>query len=122
MEQGFFAARAYGGQRFRPKVADFKNEGDTLPPRQPPSGESDQQLGRSGDDYVGLRQIEPAQRRRETERRVIANSFVRFTVGQRPEPGANDFHSIDGLDVTKLAEARLPILWDNAGRMVGKSG
>ena len=70
----------------------------------------------------GLGRSNPLNAAETTERRVIANSFVRFTVGQRPKPGANDFHAIDGFGVAKAVQSRAPILGHNAGRMVGKSG
>src|SRR5208337_4728925 len=56
MKQGCFAARADGGERFRPKIAYFENEWDTLPKRDPPARKRAQQLWRSRDDEVWPRQ------------------------------------------------------------------
>ena len=122
MEQTAFAARADGRQRFRPEIADFKNKGDALPPSQPPSRKGAQQLRRSGDDHVGLGQSQPADRCRDAEGRVIADSFVRLSVGKRPEPGTNDFHAIDGVGAVKAMQSRSPLLGYDSGGMIRKSG
>ena len=121
MEQCSFAARADGRERFRPKIAHFEDERNALPPRQPPSRKRNQQLRRRGDDHLWLRQRQPAERSRDTERCVIADSFVRLSVGQRPQPRANNAHSIDGFRVMKSAQPRTPLLGHDAGRMVRKS-
>jgi len=122
MEQASFAAHADGRERFRPKIAHFENEGNVLPPRQPPSRKRAQQLRRRGDDYVRFIQSQPADASRHTERRVVTNPLVRFSVRQRPQPRANDAYPVDGFRIPKPVQPRAPILGHDAGRMVGKSG
>ncbi len=67
MEQGSFAARADGRERFRPKIAHFEDEGDALPKRQPPTRKRAQQLRRRGNDHLRLMQSQPADPCRDTE-------------------------------------------------------
>ncbi len=95
MEQGSLAARADGRERFRPKIAYLEDEGDALPKRQPPPGKGAQQLRRRGNDHVRLPQSQTTDRCRNTERRVVANPLMRFSVGQRPQPRAHDAHAVD---------------------------
>jgi len=70
----------------------------------------------------GLSRANPADASRHTERRVVTNPLVRFSVRQRPQPRANDAYPVDGFRMPKPVQPRAPILGHDAGRMVGKSG
>src|SRR5208337_2519865 len=104
MKQGPFAARTDGRKRFRPKIADLEDEGDTFPQCDPPAGKRAQQLRRSRDNDVRLTQRQSADGSREAERDVVADSFVRLPIRQRPQPCANDAHSIDSFGVVESTQ------------------
>ena len=46
---------------------------------------------------------------------------MRFSIGQRPQPGAYDSDAIDRFFVTKAPEARTPFGGHDSGGMVGES-
>jgi len=121
MQQRVFAADTYGGEGFGPEVADFENQGNLAGKSDPPSGEADKELGRSGDNHIGTWESESAERGGETEGCVVTHAFVRFAIGQRPEPGAENIDAADFFVVGEAAQAAAPFWGDDAGGMVGKS-
>ena len=69
----------------------------------------------------GLQRAKPLIAAETQERRVIADSLVRFSVRQRPKPSANDAHAVDGFRAAKPAQARAPFLGHDSGWMIWKS-
>ena len=122
MQQRIFGADTDGGEGFGPEIADFENEGDLTGESDPPSGEADKELGRSGDDHIGTWESESAECGREAKGCVVAHAFVGFAIGQRPEPGAEDFHAADFLLIGEAAQAGAPFRGDNTCGMIRKPG
>ena len=122
MQQRIFAADTDGGEGFGPEIADFENEGDLTGESDPPSGEADKELGRSGDDHIGTWESESAECGGEAEGCVVAHAFVGFAIGQRPEPGAEDIHAADFFLVGEAAQAAAPFRGDDTGGMIWKTG
>ena len=48
-----------GCQRLGPEIADFEDEGQLAGERDPPAGESDEELGRRCDDDIRTRNVMP---------------------------------------------------------------
>ena len=47
---------------------------------------------------------------------------MRFSIGQGPEPGAENTRAIDPFGIRKAMKSRAPLLGQDAGRMIRKSG
>ena len=102
MKERVFAADAHGRERFRPEIANFENERNLAGESDPPPGEADEQLWRRRDDDIGARESEAAECGGQAERGVVADALVRFAIGKRPEPGAED---LDAADFFPIGEA-----------------
>src|SRR5215470_11581280 len=121
MQQGILATDPDRRERFRPQVAHLEHERNLTRECNPPSCEANQELGRGGDDHVRAWDRHTTKSCRETEGCIIAHPFMRFTVGQGPEPGAEDSNALDLLPVSELAHSAAPLQGNDPGRMVRKS-
>ena len=121
VEQRSLASGANGDERFGPEVADFEDEWNLAGEGEPPSGKSDEELWRRGDDDIGARKSESAKCSRDAERRVVTHALVGFAVGQRPEPGAEDIDAVDLFMKREAAETAAPFGRNDSGGMIGES-
>ena len=111
-----------GGQRLGPEIADFEDEGQLAGERDPPTGESDQELGRRRDDDIGTRNEHAAQSGGDAERSVVAHALVGLAVGQGPEPGAKHVYAVNSFAVGQPAQRCVPFGGNDTGGMIGKTG
>ena len=75
----------------------------------------------SGDDHVGTRESESAECGGQAERGVVANAFVRFAIGKRPEPGSENIHAADFFVISQAVQTAAPFWRNDAGGMIWKS-
>lgn len=121
MEQRVFFTDPDRGKRFGPEVAHFEDERDLPGKREPPTGESDEQLRGGGDNDVRFRERESAECGGDAEGCVIAHAFVGLAVGQRPKPGAEHICGAQLFVIDQTAQPRTPFCRNHSGGMIWKT-
>ena len=110
-----------GCERLRPEIADFEDEGQLAGERDPPTGESDQELGRRRNDDIRKRNEHAAQSGGDTERSIVAHALVGLAVRQGPEPGAKHVYAVNSFAVGQLPQLCFPFGGNDTGGMIGET-